>query len=395
MTRRERAVASALFAVAVLLAALPGCKPSAPRAFPEQPTVREKNALPVGILLPLSGAQASFGADAARGIELAAQEINAQGGVLGRPFRVEVRDTRSDESATVEAVKEFAAQASMPLIIGEIASSRSRAAAQEAQARGIPLLAPAATQQDLTAVGDWIFRSCYADPFPGVAMAKFASSLQATRAAVLEEVGSAYSKELTENFIEQYQQDGGTLVVRETFQPGDAHLRERLETIKAANPDVIFLPSYYSAAAEVIRAARQLGIETPFLGGDGWDSPEFLSQAGADAKNCYFANHFSADNPTVENKAFIAAFTEKYGTPPPPLAALAYDATRLAAAALNAAQSTDRAAVRDALAATRDFPGVTGTISYEGGRTPRKPAIILSIQDGQFRYLETVPPNAN
>ena len=379
----------------LLLTVLSACKPPAPQAFPEQAPAREKNALTVGVLLPLSGAQASFGTDAVRGVELAVQEINARGGVLGRPFRMEIRDTRSEESTTIEAVRELAAESSLPLIIGEITSLRTRAAAHEAQALGIPLLAPAATQQDLTTEGDGIFRSCYADPFPGVAMAKFADSLEANRAAVLEEENNPYSKELADNFVGQFQRDGGTLVARETFQPGDPNLRERLEAVKAATPDVIFLPSYYPEAAEVVRTARQLGIETPFLGGDGWDSPEFLRQAGTGAKNCYFSNHFSADNRTPENEAFIVAFTEKYGAPPPPLAALAYDATRLAAAALEAAQSTDRAAVRDALAATRDFPGVTGTISYGSERTPQKPAIILSIQDGQFRYLETVQPDAN
>lgn len=346
----------------------------------------------MGILLPLSGAQSSFGQDAIKGARLAVETLNESGGVLGRPLELEIRDTHSKEQATVEAVVELAGDARIPALVGEIASIRTLAAARKAEELGIPLIVSAATLQEITEGTHWVYRCCYADPFPGEAMAKFARSLDANRAALIVEEGNPYSAALAGSFREEFEEAGGILAAEVTIPSGDADLQVPLATIKAANPDVIFLPSYYAEAARIIREARQAGIGAPFLGGDGWDSEEFTRQAGADSENCYFVNHFSASNPLPENELFSAAYETQFGTPPPPLAALTYDAIRLTASAIAAAGSLERAKIREALAATRDFPGVTGTISFANGPTPAKPAIIFRVGGGKFTYLETVTP---
>jgi branched-chain amino acid transport system substrate-binding protein len=254
------------------------------------------------------------------------------------------------------------------------------------------MISPASTHQDVTSAGDRIFRMCYAEPFQGAAMAKFAGSLKATRAAILLEANNPYSQGLAQSFRENFASANGTIVAEQTFQPGDPSLRSQLEAIKSAQPEVIFLPSYYAEAATVIRLARELGLEMPFLGGDGWDSEEFLKACGPAADNCYLANHFSAENKLPENQAFIAAYETKFGSPPPPLAALSYDAVKLAANAIREAASEDHEKIRQALTATSVFPGVTGTITFDANRNPAKPAVVLRVENGTFTYLETIVP---
>jgi len=384
-----------IWLVCAFAAVLAGCKPAPGPAPAPAPAPAQTPSVPpvkVGLFLPLSGPQWSFGRDALRGAELARDEINAAGGLLGRPVEFVLLDTRSDLKTAGAAPGELAAAGAVALI-GEIASPRSVEAARAAQALGKPMVTPASTHQDVTAVGDFVFRACYADPFQGTAMADFASSIQAARAAIIREQGNPYSEGLADSFRARFLANGGTVVAEEIFRAGDLTFARQLEAVRAAKPDVIFLPSYYVEAALLIREARQMGIDAPFLGGDGWDSEEFLRVAGAAADNCYSANHFSSDAPRTANAAFIAAFQTRFGEPPPPLAALTYDTVRLVADAVGRAGSEDAAAIKDALASTSAFPGLTGPITPGPDRNPGKPAVILRVQDGKFSYLETVEPH--
>lgn len=368
-----------------------GCKPK----VADEPTKEVQPVDPVrlGVFFPLTGAQSSFGNDAIRGAQLAVDEINAAGGILGgRPVKLEVRDTRSQAETNKEVVEELAKDAGIALLVGEIASARSIEAAAIAQSQGVPMISPASTHQDVTAVGDMIFRVCYAEPFQGAAMARFASSIKASRAAILLEEGNPYSQGLAASFRNHFVSGGGTIVAEKSFKAGDLAFVEQLEAIKAASPEVIFLPSYYLEAALVIQQARGMGMEMPFLGGDGWDSMEFLRVGGGAVENCYSANHFSAQNELPENKAFIAAYRSKFEEPPPPLAALAYDAVCLGVDAITRAGSESRASIQEALLATEGFPGVTGTIRFGPDRNPDKPAVILRVENGAFTYLETIQP---
>lgn len=384
---------AASFLTVLALFAMTACKPQPAVDKPAAPPpVEHKNPVRVGVFLPLSGSQSSFGEDAIRGAQLAADQINERGGIAGRPIVLEVRDTHSNETTTAEVVRELAANKSVNVLIGEIVSARSIVAAKVAQESGIPMISPASTHQDVTAAGDMIFRICYAEPFQGAAMARFAGSLKVTKAAILLESENPYSQGLADSFRENFSKAGGAIVAEQSFRAGDLSFRPQLEAIKAAQPEVIFLPSYYQEAALVIREARQLGLEIPFLGGDGWDSMEFLRAAGAAADNCYSANHFSAENVLPENETFVTAYKAKFKSPPPPLAALAFDAVSLAADAITRSGADDRAKIRDALAATSVFPGVTGTLTFDANRNPAKPAVILRVENGAFTYLETIVP---
>ena len=373
------------------LVGLAGCKPKAA----EESAPQEKPVEPVrlGVFFPLTGAQSSFGNDAIRGAQLAVDEINAAGGIFGgRAVRLEMRDTRSQSETNKELVEELAKDPQIALLVGEIASARSIEAAAIAQSFGVPMISPASTHQDVTALGDMIFRVCYAEPFQGAAMARFAGSIKASRAAIFLEEGNPYSQGLAASFRDHFVKGGGTIVAEQSFKAGDLAFIEQLEAIKAARPEVIFLPSYYLEAALVIQQARGMGLEVPFLGGDGWDSSEFLRVGGSAVENCYSANHFSAQNELPENTAFISAYRAKFDEPPPPLAALAYDAIRLGVDAISRAGSESRAAIQEALRTTTDFQGVTGLIRFGRNRNPDKPAVILRVENGAFTYLETIQP---
>jgi branched-chain amino acid transport system substrate-binding protein len=358
-----------------------------PAQAPEDPL-----ATPIGFFAPMSGAQASFGMDAVNGAKLAIEEINLAGGVLGHPLKLVIKDTESQPERTSAVVSELINTEKVAALVGEIATDRSLIAAPLAQASGIPMITPGATNEKVTAAGDYIFRACYTDAFQAAVMAKFARSIDVEKAAILFDASNPYGSGLMETFKADFLQHGGTIVAEEFYRAGDTHFTAQLNAIKEKNPDSIFLPSYYTEAALIIRQARQLGIEAPFLGTDGWDSAEFLNVGGRAVNNCYFASHFSSEHVSDKAKVFNDAYYAKFQSAPPPLAALTYDSVWLVADALKRSGSAAPVALRDAIAATRDFPGVTGSISFDQGRDPKKPGIVIRVQDGKFTYLETVEP---
>lgn len=384
--------------VAALLATLllSGCgkkpAPPLPQPTPEPTPAEDPLAIKVGFLVPLTGEQASFGQDAIRGAQLAVEEINAAGGILGHPVVLKVKDTQSLPERTSTAVTELIENDKVAAIVGEIATDRSLVAAPIAQSRGIPLITPGSTNEKVTQTGDSIFRICYTDSFQAVVMAKFARSIEVERAALLFNAADPYSAELAAIFKKDFTAAGGTLVAEETYNPADLSFSRQLDAIRAKNPEVVFLPSYYPDAARIIREARQVGLDVPFLGTDGWDSSEFLKIGGSAVDNCYFSGHFSAENSSPNVAAFVQAFSQKFGTPPPPLAALSYDAVRYLSDATTRAGSSEGKNLRDALAATKDFPGVTGRITLDANRNPAKSAVITRVENGKFTYLETVEP---
>lgn len=340
----------------------------------------------------MTGAQASFGKDAIQGAQLAVEEINRAGGMLGHPVKLVVKDTQSRADETEVVVNQLIQEDKVAALIGEIATDRSLAAAPIAQHHGVPMITPGSTHETVTTTGDAIFRVCYTDAFQASVMARFARSITAEKAALLYDPTQPYSAGLAESFKKDFLAGGGKIVAEEFLRAGDRDFSVQLNAIKARSPEIIFLPSYYPEAAQIIRQARQAGIDVPFLGTDGWDSPEFLKIGGEAVNNCYFSCHFAAGGQSAENKKFTAAFTEKFGAAPPPLAALAYDAVCLTTDALKRAGSADPAALRAALAETSGFPGVTGSITFDAGRNPTKPGVVIRVEDGSFTYLETIDP---
>lgn len=378
--------------------AQPSAEPTATQAepTPEPPKLPEPSQDPqatrIGFFVPLSGSQASFGIDALGGAKLAIDEINLEGGVRGHPITLIVKDTESRTENVGPVVGELIDTDKVAALIGEITTDCTLVAAPIAQDRRVPMITPGATNEKVTAAGDYVFRTCYTDAFQATVMAKFARSLDVENAAILYDESNPYGSSLRDAFKADFVKQGGSIVAEEPYHAGDADFSTQLNAIKLKNPDSIFLPSYYSDAALIIKQARQLGIEVPFLGTDGWDSNEFLKIGGQAVNNCYFACHFSSERTADKVRTFNEAYRAKFQTAPPPLAALAYDSVWLVADALKRASSAEPAALRDALAGTKDFPGVTGTITMDENRNPKKPGIVIRVQDGKFTYLETAEP---
>lgn len=348
----------------------------------------------VGEYASLTGKEASFGQQSHKGLVLAIEELNAAGGVLGKKLELITEDnqTKSGESAT--AVKKLISRDKVIALIGEVASGRSNEAAPIAQAAKIPMIAPAATNPSVTQTGDYIFRVCFIDPFQGTVMAKFAKDdLKAQKVAILASVSNAYSVGLAKFFKETFVANGGTVVVEKSFSEGDKDFRAQLTAVKAAGVDAIFVPSYYTEAALIARQARDLGLTVPLFGGDGWVADELLQIGGEALNGCYYSTHFSPENQDPAVQIFVKKFRTKWaGLNPDAFAALGYDAAFVLVDAIKRAGTTDGPKLRDALAATKNFAGVTGVTNIDANRDASKPAAIIAIKAGKLEFLKTVAP---
>lgn len=355
---------------------------------------KQESGIPIGQFGSLTGAQATFGQSTDKGVQLALDEINGSGGVLGEQLRVINKDNESKPGETSTAVRELITRDKVVALIGEVASGRSLEAAPIAQRSGIPMISPASTNEKVTETGDHIFRVCFIDPFQGTVCAKFARELKATKAAILVDVSKDYSLGLAKSFKKEFLAEGGVITGEQSYSGGDKDFSAQLTAIKSAAqpPDVIFLPAYYTEAPLIIRQARQLGISVPFIGGDGWDSPELVTVGGSAVEGCYFSNHFSNQSTDPQVVAFVDAYRKKYGGDPDAMTALGYDALKLLADAMKRAGTTDPSKVNAEIASTKDFPGVTGKITLDEHRNPTKPAVILEVKNGKFAYVETVAP---
>jgi branched-chain amino acid transport system substrate-binding protein len=367
----------------VLLAFLVGCK-------------QRGDEIVIGEFGSLTGGTATFGTSSHEGLMLALDEINANGGLLGKKVRVITEDNQSKPEESVTAVLKLIKQDQVSAIVGEVASSRTLAAAPTCQQSRIPLLSPASTNPKVTQVGDYVFRACFIDPFQGATMAKFAvNRLKAKRIAILTDMKNDYSVGLTDFFRDTARRLGAEIVAEESYSEGDIEFKAQLTAIKATNPDALYVPGYYTECALIARQARELGLNVPLLGGDGWDSPKTIEIGGKAVEGVYITNHYSADDDRPVVKKFIADYKAKYGgKTPDAMAVLGYDAMKLMADAIRRAGSTDGAKIRDALAATRDFPAVSGDISIDADRNARKAIVVVQIRDGQFRFVESILPDA-
>ncbi len=352
---------------------------------------RPANAIVVGHVASMTGDTATFGRSADQGMRMAIEKINAGGGVLGRPIELVTEDDRSVTEEARTAAQKLIQRDQVVALLGEVASSRSLAAAPEAQRARVPMISPGSTNPKVTEVGDYIFRACFIDPFQGAVMARFAvEELSAKRVAILFDFKQDYSVGLAEFFRATAQKLGAEIVADERYTSGDIEFRAQLTTIRAARPDAIFVPGYYTELGLIAKQARELGIDVPLLGGDGWDSEKTIEIGGPAVEGYYFSTHYAADSDSPRVQAFVAEFQSKYGGTPDGMAALGYDTAMILADALTRAGSTDGAALRDAIAATTGFEAVSGTISMDAQRNARKDAVVLKIEGGKFRYHRTV-----
>jgi branched-chain amino acid transport system substrate-binding protein len=349
----------------------------------------------VGVYGDLTGATSSFGQSTKNGIELAVEEINAAGGVNGKKIALIVEDDQGRPEQAKTVVSKLINQDKVQAVLGEVASTNSLAAAPVAQEAKIPMITPSSTNPKVTEVGDYVSRVCFIDPFQGSVMAKFASNtLKAKTAAILGDVNSDYSKGLTQFFEEEFNRLGGKVVTKEAYAQTDPDFKGILTKIRDLNPDVLYVPGYYGQVGIIAKQARELGMNMPLLGGDGWDSPELWNLGGAALKDAYISNHYSAENPAPEIQNFVKAYRAKYGAVPDSLAALAYDAAKVLADALKRAGTSESSKLKDAINATKDFQGVTGKITLDKDRNAVKPAVVLALDpaSGAFKYRETIYP---
>ena len=337
----------------------------------------------VGVFMSLTGSTANFGISSVNGIKMAADEVNAAGGINGKQIELLVQDDRSDASEAATIVTKFVTQDQVHAVLGEVASSRSIAAAPIAQNAKVPMLTPSSTNPEVTKKGDFIFRSCFIDPVQGAAIAQFAAkTLNAKTAAIMVDRKNDYSTGLEKVINETFTRMGGKIVAVQSYQEGDQDFNAQLTSLKGGNPEVIFVPGYYNDVGLIAKQARDKGITVPLIGGDGWDSTQLYAIGGTALNGSYFTNHYSPYDTDPKVQKFVNDYKARYNSLPDALAATAYDAAKIMFDAIKRAPSLEGAAIRDALAATKDFPGVTGNVTFNENRDAVKPIVMIEIKDG-------------
>jgi branched-chain amino acid transport system substrate-binding protein len=365
----------------------------------------KSDAVKVGMNIELTGDIPAVGASSKNAAEMFFEKLNAEGGIPladGQKKKVElvVRDNgaKADQSASV--AQQLISSQGVVAMIGPNSSACAIPAGELAESLKCVMISPWSTNPKTTidqASGvpkRYVFRGCFTDPFQALVLAKFAmNDLGAKKAAVLYDVSSEAPLGQATLFKDTFTAAGGEIVAFETFTTGDKDFSAQLTNIREAQPDIIFLPTYYNDVPLIAQQARRLGITVPFIGSDAWSSPEIIKLGGADVDGSYFCNHFSTQIATDEAKKFVADYTAKYGQAPDDVAALTYDACGLTAEAIKAAGKNDREAVREALAQIREFKGVTGTFRFEpGSGDPIKSAVVLQIKDGAFQWVTNAQP---
>jgi len=376
-----------------------------------QSCAKREAEIKVGEYGSLTGSTATFGISSKNGIELFVDNLNVSGGIGGKKIHVLVEDDQSRPEEAATAVNKLIAQDGVVAVLGEVASSRSLAAAPICQNAGVPMISPSSTNPKVTEIGDHIFRVCYIDPFQGMVIAKFArNTLHFSKGAVFRDNKNDYSVGLANYFSEAYKGMGGSIVGDESYSEGDQDFKAQLTNLKGKKPEFIFVPGYYTEVGLIARQARELGLNVPMLGGDGWVSDRLLEIAQDALNGSYFVNHYYENDPNPIVQSFVQSYRKRYNATPDGLAALAYDAAGVLTNAMqqllekdskafealsgppNLEQKTARTKLTALIAATKDFPGVTGRISLDEHRNAVKPAVFLGIENRAYKFVATVEP---
>ena len=354
----------------------------------------DSNVIKIGQFASLTGSEATFGISSDNGIKLAVEEINNSGGVLGKKIELITEDNQGKPNETQTVVQKLINRDKVVGIIGEVASSRSKAAAPICQNAKIPMITQASTNPEVTAIGDYIFRVCFIDPFQATVMSKFAlNSMKIKKVALLIDQRNAYSTGLAENFKKTFIEMGGEIVEEQKYSAGDKDFKAQLTAIKYKNPEAIFIPGYYTDVGLMAIQAREIGLNVPLFGSDGWESDKLTEGKAKDAlEGSFFSTHVSSEDPNPLIQNFIKKYRERYKSEPDAFSFLGYDAMMLMADAIKRAGSTDGDKIRQELSKTSNFKGVTGNITINEQRNAIKPAVVLEIKDGKFRYKETIAP---
>jgi len=347
----------------------------------------------IGEYASITGKEASLGQSSHNGTMMAIDDLNAAGGVLGRPLLLITEDTQSKPGESATAAKKLISRDKVVALLGEVASSRSLEAAPVAQLAKVPMISPASTNPKVTETGNYIFRTCFIDPFQGPVMAKFAQEkLRAQRVALMVSNSSAYSIGLAKFFREAFTANGGTIVLEQKYAEGDKDFKAQLTAIKAAGVDAVFNPGYYNEGALIVLQARDLGLTLPIFGADSWEAEALIELGGKAIEGAYLCSHYSPADPSPRVQNFVQAYKKRFGTTPDSNASLGYDSVLVLVDAIKRAGSTDRTKIRDALAATKNFAAVTGNITIDAQRNASKNAVIIQVRNGKFEFVQSMKP---
>jgi branched-chain amino acid transport system substrate-binding protein len=371
-----------------------GCKKPAPEGGTTADTASAMSTeIVFGHFASMTGSTAHFGQDTDRGVRMAIEEANAKGGVLGKKIKLVTLDDRGDSAEAANAVSRLIDVEKVSALLGEVSSSLSLAGGRVAQRRKIPMISPTSTNPKVTEVGDYIFRVCFIDPFQGKVMATFArKNLNFDKVAILKDVKNDYSIGLADAFQKSFTELGGKIVGEQSYSQGDTDFSAQVTAVRGTGAQALFVPGYYSEVGSIARTADRLGLKIPLLGGDGWDSPDLFKIGGDAINGSYFSDHFAPDVATEKAKAFVANFTTKYGQAPTGLGALGYEAALVLIDAVARAGKTDPTAIRDAIATTKDFEGVTGKITLDAQRNALKSAVVLKVEGGKAKFEASIAP---
>lgn len=348
----------------------------------------KSNDIPVGAFLSLSGSDATFGTDTRDGIELAVEQLNAEGGIKGKKVKVLYEDNKSTTQEASQKVRQLIDRDKVVAVLGEVASSRTIAGGLIANTKKIPLVTPSSTAVEVTEGREYVFRVCFTDDQQGKVAARYVKNeLKKMRAGVFYAAQDTYSSGLAKSFRDEFKKLGGEVVVDKGYQKGESNFRTYLSELKGANPDILFVPNYYNEMVLIARQAKEAGIPgSMFFGGDGWDSSNLVEGAGKELEGAFFTNHYAPDVPWPNSKKFLEAYRTKYKHEPTSLAAQGYDAAAVLFDAMKRAPEVAPEAIRAALATTKDFPGATGTLSMDANRNANKPIVVVQIKDRKFNY---------
>ncbi|MGE7759103.1 ABC transporter substrate-binding protein [Peribacillus sp. NPDC097895] len=391
---KKKKLAGAFLSLTLAAGVLAGCSGSGS----SEKSSGDGDTIKIGVNLELSGGVASYGQSIAEGLELATAEINKEG-IDGKKIKLIKVDNKSEASEATSGAIKLTSQDQVAAIVGAATSTNSIAQVQIAQDNKVPVISPSGTSPEITfskdKLNDYIFRTSFIDPFQGTVAANFATKeIKAKSAAIYIDSSSDYSKGLAAAFKEQFEKNGGKIVAEEAYIAKDTDFRSTLTRLKSAKPDFIFLPGYYEEAGLIVKQARETGLDVPFMGGDGWDSPKLVEIAGAKAlNNTFITNHYSSGDPDEKIQNFVSAFKAKYkDKSPDAFNALGYDTGYFLADAIKRAGSADSEKIKEALEKTKDLELVTGTFTLDEKHNPIKSATILEFKEGKQVFNTKINP---
>lgn len=355
---------------------------------------QESGSIKVGHYGSMTGKEATFGQSTDRGIKMAIEEINAGGGLNGKQIELITYDDKGESKEAGNAVTRLITSDKVVAVLGEVASSLSLAGGAVAEQYQVPMISPSSTNPRVTGGKKYVFRVCFIDPFQAAAIAKFTrENLGLSKAAILYDQTQAYSKGLRDDFTKSFKKMGGQVVADEAYNGGDSDFSAQLTTIRAANPEIIFVPGYYTEGGNIAIQARKLGIEVPLIGGDGWDSSQLAAIGGKAIEGSYYSNHSAPDQPNMQD--FVSKWKAKYNNETPDaLAGLGYDAMMVLFDSMKRSKSLKGPDLAKAIAETKDFKGVTGSITMDKDHNAQKGVVIVQIKEGQPVFVAAVDPSA-